>query len=131
MHEVLAFLKECGTFYLATIDGDQPRVRPFGLAMEFDGRLCFCTNNQKEVYKQMQANPNIEISATSKTGQWLRLRGKAVFNTTRASRQAALDTVPSLKSMYSVDDAIFEIFYIDNAIADICSFGGPKKTYSF
>lgn len=80
MHEVLKFLTDNPTFYIATVDGDKPRVRPFGFVMEFEGKLHFCTNNQKNVYKQLQVNPYFEVSTASPEGRWIRLRGKAVFN---------------------------------------------------
>jgi len=95
MNEVLQFLKENPIFYIATVDGDTPKVRPFGFVMEYDGKLCFCTNNQKNVYRQLKTNPKFEISTTSKDGKWLRLKGKAVFITNRESKKAALDASPS------------------------------------
>ena len=72
MDEILAYLKNCGTFYLATTEGDQPRVRPFGAVCAFEGKLYICTNNRKKVYHQMLENPKVEISAADK-GSWLRL----------------------------------------------------------
>ena len=128
MNEVLKFLTDNSTFYIATVDGDLPRVRPFGFVMEYEGKLCFCTNNQKEIYKQLKTNPNFEVCTTSKTGEWLRLKGKAVFNTSRQSKQAALDTMPSLKKMYSVDDSIYEIFYIENGEATFSDMKGTSRT---
>jgi len=129
MDEVLKFLTDDpSVFYIATIDGDMPRVRPFGFAMIHEGKLCFCTSNQKKVYKQLKANPNFEISKTAKDGEWLRLNGKAVFNTTKQSKQAALEAMPMLGKMYSVDDSIFEIFYIENAEATFCNMKGASRT---
>jgi len=128
MDEVLQFLKDNPVFYLATTDGDTPRVRPFGFVMNYEGRLCFCTSNQKDVYRQLKANPKFEISTTAKTGEWLRLKGKAVFVTSRESKKAALDTMPSLRSMYNEDDSIFEIFYADEAEATFYNMSGPSRT---
>ncbi|WKV08492.1 pyridoxamine 5'-phosphate oxidase family protein [Thermoanaerobacterium sp. CMT5567-10] len=128
MEEVLQFLKDNPTFYIATVDGDTPKVRPFGFAMEYEGKLCFCTNNQKDVYKQLKANPKFEISVASKTGEWLRLKGKAVFITSRESKKAALDTMPSLRNLYNEEDSIFEIFYADEAEATFYCMNGPVKT---
>jgi uncharacterized pyridoxamine 5'-phosphate oxidase family protein len=128
MEEVLQFLKDNPIFYIATVDGDTPKVRPFGFAMEYEGKLCFCTNNQKDVYKQLKANPKFEISVASKTGEWLRLKGKAVFITSRESKKAALDTMPSLRNLYSEEDSIFEIFYADEAEATFYDMSGPVKT---
>jgi uncharacterized pyridoxamine 5'-phosphate oxidase family protein len=128
MNEVLQFLKDNPVFYIATVDGDTPKVRPFGFVMEYDEKLCFCTNNQKNVYRQLQANPKFEISTTSKTGEWLRLKGKAVFITSRESKQAALDASPNLGRMYSVDDAIFEVFCIDGGEATFSDMKGASRT---
>jgi uncharacterized pyridoxamine 5'-phosphate oxidase family protein len=128
VNEVLKFLIDNSPFYLATMDSGLPKVRPFGFAMEYLGKLCFCTNNQKQVYRQLQANPNFEISATSQTGEWLRLKGNAVFNTSKQSKQAALDVMPMLKNMYSVEDEIFEIFYIAEAEATFADMKGASRT---
>jgi len=128
MDEVLQFLTENPTFYLATVEGGLPKVRPFGFVMKYDGKLCFCTNNQKNVYKQMKANPNIEICTTNKNNEWLRLKGKAVFCTSRETRQAALTVSPFLGNLYKVDDHIFEIFYIDEAEATFSNMKGESRT---
>ncbi|MEL7657780.1 MAG: pyridoxamine 5'-phosphate oxidase family protein, partial [Bacillota bacterium] len=76
MNEVLEFLNECGVFFLSTMEGDQPRVRPFGFVMEHDGKLCYCTSNQKPVYAQLMANPKAEISGSTKDARWIRISGK-------------------------------------------------------
>lgn len=128
MNKIVEFLNDTKIFYLATIDGDKPRVRPFGAVMEKDGKIYFCTNNQKDVYRQMQKNPNIEISATKENGDWLRLSGKAVFDSSKDTKQAMLDECPVLKTMYSADDGKFEIFYITNASATVFSLCGKKET---
>ena len=128
MNEVIKFLNECGIFYVSTVDGNQPKVRPFSFVMEYEGKLCFATSNQKPVYAQLMANPNIEICATTKDLRWLRLSGKAVFCTTKEAKAQALEIMPMLKHMYSVEDDIFEIFYLENAIANFCSLKGENKT---
>ncbi len=128
MNKIVEFLNDTKIFYLATIDGDKPRVRPFGAVMEKDGKIYFCTNNQKDVYRQMQKNPNIEISATKENGDWLRLSGKAVFDSSKDTKQKMLDECPVLKTMYSADDGKFEIFYITNASATVFSLCGKKET---
>lgn len=128
MNEVLKFLTDNPTFYIATVEGDIPKVRPFGFAMEYDGKLCFCTNNKKEIYKQLKANPNFEICTASKDGEWIRLKGKAVFNTSRQSKEAALAAAPFLNSMYSVEDSIFEIFYIEDGEATFMDMNGGFRT---
>ena len=126
--EILSFLKENAVFYIATVSGDTPKVRPFGFVMEYDGKLCFCTNNQKDVYRQLKINQNCEISTAAQTGEWIRLKGKAVFNTSTESRQAALDIAPFLGNMYSVNDTIFETFYIAEGEAIISDMKGNSRT---
>ncbi len=128
MNEVFKFLNECGVFFVSTIDGNQPRVRPFSFVMEYEGKLCFATSNKKPFYAQLMTNSNIEICATTKDLRWLRLSGKAVFCTKMEAKAQALETMPALKNMYSVEDEIFEIFYIENAIANFCSMNGDNKT---
>ncbi|WP_094604246.1 hypothetical protein SPSIL_036880 [Sporomusa silvacetica DSM 10669] len=128
MNEVLTFLQDCGTFFVSTVEGNQPKVRPFGFVMEHNGKLCFATSNQKPVYAQLKANPNIEICAATKDARWMRLSGKAVFCTTKEAKAQALELMPMLKHMYSVDDEIFEIFYLENASANFCSMSGETKT---
>jgi uncharacterized pyridoxamine 5'-phosphate oxidase family protein len=131
MDEVLQFLTDNPVFYLATVDGNIPKVRPFGFVMKYEGRLYLCTNNRKDVYQQLQANPNLELSATSQSGEWLRLKGKAVFNTTRQSKQAALEIMPGLKQMYSAEDSIFETFYIAEVEATFADMKGGSRTVKF
>ncbi|MHC1681846.1 MAG: pyridoxamine 5'-phosphate oxidase family protein [Clostridiaceae bacterium] len=130
MKEVLDFLTECGTFFISTVDGDQPRVRPFGFVMDYEGKLCLCTSNKKPTFAQLKVNPKTEISAT-KDGRWIRLSGEAEFCTTKESKAKALEVAPSLKAMYSVDDDIFEVFYIKNVKAVIADFSGNVEEYVF
>ena len=131
MNEVLKFLTDNPTFYLATVDGDIPKVRPFGFVMDYKNKLYFCTSNQKNVFKQLKANPRFEVSTMSKEGEWLRLKGKAVFDTNKQSKQAALDFAPFLSSLYSVDDPIFEVFYIEDAEGTFYNRSGVYKTTNF
>lgn len=128
MNEVLQFLTDNPIFYFATVDGDKPRVRPFGFIMEYEGKLWFCTSNQKKVYKQLQANPYFEVSTTSRDMKWIRLTGKAVFNSTPEAKAKALETMPTLKQMYADNDPIFEVFYIEEGEATFCSMTGESKT---
>ena len=116
MNEVLKFLQDCGIFFVSTVDGNQPKVRPFAFVMEYEGKICFATSNQKPIYAQLTANPNVEICAASKDMQWLRLSGKAVFCTTKQNKAKALDILPALKRLYSVEDNIFEVFTLENAV---------------
>ena len=131
MNDVLKFLQDAQVFFVSTVDGDKPKVRPFSFVMEYNGKLCFGTNNQKPTYRQLTANPNIEICATSKDLKWLRLSGQAVFCTTKEAKIKALDAMPMLKNMYSEEDTIMEIFYIDNGVANFCSINGDNKTINF
>ncbi len=121
MEQIINFLNECGTFYLATMEEDQPRVRPFGAVAEFEGKLYLCTNNTKEVYRQLLANPKAEVSATIK-GDWIRLTGKLIPDHRIEAREAMLITKPSLRNMYAADDGRFEVLYFTDAKATIYSF---------
>ena len=126
MNEVLDFLTSNSTFYLATIDEDQPRVRPFGAVMKYEDKLYFGTNNTKPVSKQLLANPKVEISTTSPKGEWIRLTGNAVIDSRREAKAAMLEAVPTLKNMYSSDDDIFEVFYLTDAVAVFNSFSSAE-----
>jgi len=99
--------------------------------MNYKGKLYFCTSNQKNVYKQLKVNPQFEVSTTSQEGEWLRLKGKAIFDTNNQSKQAALDVAPFLSTMYSVDDPKFEVFYIQDAEAVFYNHKGLSKTIKF
>lgn len=126
MQEVLQFLKDNAPFYVATFDGGLPHVRPFGFVMEFAGKLWFSTNNKKEIYQQLKANPYLEISTTSPEKNWIRLKGIAVFNSTHNVKARAVAVSPKLASMYTADDPIFEVFYLDEAEATFYSMAGGK-----
>ncbi|MFW2500950.1 pyridoxamine 5'-phosphate oxidase family protein [Clostridium diolis] len=128
MNEVLEFLLNNPTFYIATMDGDQPRVRPFGAVMKYNDKLYFATNNTKSVFEQLVANPKVEISTTSPKGEWIRLTGKAVFDSSTEVKSAMLESVPSLKKMYSLDYNIFEVFYLEDAVVTFNSFSSGPKT---
>ena len=130
MKETMEFLQKAGTFYLATVEGDQPHVRPFGAVCEFEGKLYIVTNNTKDVYKQMEANPKIEISGMA-GGKWIRLKAEAVRNDRFEARKAMLEANPNLRSMYSEDDGKVEVLYLQNATATICSFTEAPVTYTF
>ena len=130
MESVCAYLKKCGVYYLATIEGDQPRVRPFGVAEIFEGKLYFLTAKRKEVSKQMLANPKIEISATSGR-EWIRIEALAVEDDRLEARQYVLDATPSLKSMYQADDGNYQVFYLKDATATFYAFGGEPRTVKF
>lgn len=126
MNEVLKYLQDCGTFYLATVEGEQPHVRPFGAVCEFEGKLYIVTNNQKDVYKQMKTNKIVEISAMN-NGTWIRLNGVVKEDTRREARVAMMEANESLHSMYSVDDNLMTVFAFEHGVATICSFTEEPK----
>ncbi len=121
MEEILEFLKQSRTFYLATVEGDQPRVRPFGAVCGFEGKIYFATNNTKECYKQMIANPKTEICGMA-GGKWIRLAGNVKLDERREARVAMMEANPSLASMYNVDDNLMVVFYYESGSATISSF---------
>lgn len=128
------FMNECGVFFVSTVEGDQPKVRPFSFVMEHEGKLCFATSNQKPVFAQLKANQNIEISSSTPNGRWMRLSGNAVFidsSEAREAKEKALEALPMLKQLYSVEDGIFEIFYIENGVANFYSMKGDFNTIKF
>lgn len=121
MQTVYEFIKKCGTYYLATMEGDQPRVRPFGTIDLFEGKLYIQTGKVKEVSKQIQANPKVEISAFDGT-KWIRVAGKLVRDDRIEPKTHMLDAYPHLKAMYSPEDENTEVLYFEDAVATISSF---------
>ena len=130
MDRVVKFLKEAGTYYLATVDGDQPRVRPFGTAHVFEGKLYIQTGKKKDVSKQIHANPKVEICAF-KDGVWLRVAGELVSDDRREAKVSMLEAYPSLQGMYSADDDNTEVLYFKSATATFSSFTGAPETITF
>ena len=130
MEEVYRFLKECGTFYLATEEGDQPRVRPFGVVNIFENKLYIQTGKIKNVSKQMQKNPKIEICGM-KDGKWIRVTGEVVRDDRREAKVSMLEANPVLKSMYSADDDNTEVLYFNGGKAVISSFTEEPKMIEF
>ena len=130
MEEVIQFLKECGTYYLATVEGDQPRVRPFGTAHVFEGKLYIQTGKVKPVSHQILANPKIEICAFQK-GQWLRIQAVAVEDDRVEARKNMLDAYPNLRRMYDENDGNTQVFYLKDAVATFSSFTAPSRTVTF
>ena len=126
MQEVYDFLKECGTYYLATVDGDQPRVRPFGTVLLFEGKLYIQTGKVKDVSKQLHANPKAEICAFA-NGQWIRVAGELIADERREAKKAMLDAYPQLRGMYNEDDGSTEVFYFNGGTATISSFTAAPK----
>lgn len=130
MNEVYEFLKAAQTYYLATVEGDQPRVRPFGTVDLFEGRLYIQTGKIKEVSKQLQANPKAEI-CTFMDGVWLRVSGELVRDDRREAKAHMLEGYPSLQAMYSPDDDNTEVLYFKNATAVFSSFTAEPRTVKF
>ncbi|MDR1667404.1 MAG: pyridoxamine 5'-phosphate oxidase family protein [Bacteroidales bacterium] len=130
--DVCDFLKKCGHYFIATVDGDQPRVRPFGTAAIFENKLYIQTGKHKRVSKQLKANPKIEICALDQAGgQWLRIEAIAVEDDRVEAKQFMLDEYPSLKKMYKADDGNTQVFYLKDATAFFSSFEGEPKTVRF
>ena len=130
MQEVYEFLKNCGTYNLATVDGDQPRVRPFGTVDIFEGKLYIQTGKVKDVSKQLQKNPKAEICAFA-NGTWVRVAGELIRDDRIEAKQHMLDAYPALQGMYKADDDNTEVLYFRNATATFASFGGAPKTVTF
>ncbi len=130
MQKVVDFLKDAEVYYLATTDGDQPRVRPFGTAHVFEGKLYIQTGKVKDVSKQIHANPKVEICAF-KDGTWLRVAGKLVEDERIEAKKSMLDAYPSLQSMYSAEDGNTEVFYFTDAVATFSSFTAAPEVIKF
>ena len=130
MDKVLKFLKDAETYYLATVEGDQPRVRPFGTAHVFEGKLYIQTGKVKDVSKQLHQNPKAEICAF-KNGEWLRVSGKLIEDDRNEARQSMLDAYPNLQKMYKADDGNTEVFYFENATAIFSSFTHEPEIIKF
>lgn len=132
MNEILTFLQENPVQYLATIGRDgKAKCRPFMFCLEQDGKLWFCTNSTKEVYKDMQQNPYIEVSVSSPAYAWIRLNGKAVFENNMAVKEGCMAN-PIVKGQYqTAGNPIFEVFYLADAHAVIADFSGnPPREYN-
>ncbi|MCT8977855.1 pyridoxamine 5'-phosphate oxidase family protein [Clostridium sp. CX1] len=130
MEEVYEFLKKCETYYLATMDGDQPRVRPFGTVNIFEGKLYIQTGKSKDVSKQMMKNPKIEICGMY-DGQWIRVQAVAVEDDRIEAKQSMLDSYPSLQSMYSATDDNTQVLYLKDVVATISSFTTAPRVVKF
>ena len=127
IEKVVSFLEKAGTYYLATVEGDQPRVRPFGTALLWEGRLYIETGKVKNVSRQLAANPKAEICAFQ-DGVWLRVAGELVEDDRREVKVAMLEKMPSLKAMYSPDDGNMQMLYFRGATATFSSFTAAPET---
>lgn len=130
MKKVYDFLKDAGTYYLATVEDDQPRVRPFGTVLLFEGKLYLQTGKVKAVSKQILKNPNVEICAF-KDGKWLRVSGTLVEDDRVEARKAMLDAYPELRAMYDENDGNTQVFYFKDATAVFSSFSSAPETVKF
>ncbi len=130
MERVCEFLKNAGVYYLATVEGDRPRVRPFGTAHIFEGKLYIQTGKVKPTSRQLLANPKAEICAF-KDGRWLRVSGELIEDDRVEARKSMLDAYPDLRSMYDENDGNTQVFYFRNAAATYSSFDAPSETIYF
>lgn len=130
MKRVYDFLKKAQTYYLATVEGDQPRVRPFGTVNEFEGKLYIQTGKVKPTSKQLMANPKAEICAFC-GGEWVRITCELIEDDRTEARKAMLDAYPNLRSMYDENDGNTQVFYMKNAVATFSSFTNAPETVEF
>ena len=130
IEKVCQFLDEAHTYYLATVEGDQPRCRPFGTSLLYNGRLYIQTGKVKAVSKQIAANPKVEVCAFN-GGKWIRIAGELVNDDRREVKAAMLEKFPSLKRMYSADDDNTQVLYFKNAVATFCSFTDKPEVITF
>lgn len=130
MERVCKFLKDAGVYYLATVEGNQPRVRPFGTANIFDGKLYIQTGKVKPCSKQILVNPKVEISAFHQ-GTWIRIAGELVEDDRVEAKKSILDAYPNLRGMYDENDGNTQVFYFRNAVATFSSFTAAPETVEF
>ena len=130
MERICNFLKEAGVYFLATMDGDQPRVRPFGTALVFEGKLYIQTGKVKPVSKQLAINPKAEICAF-KDGVWLRIAGELVEDDRIEAKKAMLDEYSNLRAMYDENDGNTQVLYFKNGVATFSSFTAPAEVIEF
>ncbi|NLW79117.1 MAG: pyridoxamine 5'-phosphate oxidase family protein [Ruminococcaceae bacterium] len=131
MDEVYKFLKELPTFYLATVEGDQPRVRPFGAIIQLEGKLWLVTSSKKPVYQQVARNPKAEMSGTDKDGNWIRVQTTLVAEDNRAAKVQLLEEYPTLKAVYAPDDDHMTMLSFNNTTATFCSFTSQPRAVTF
>lgn len=130
IEKVCQFLDEAHVYYLATVEGEQPRCRPFGTSLLYDGKLYIQTGKVKDVSKQIAVNPKVEICAFN-GGKWLRVAGELVNDDSRDVKVAMLEKFPTLKSMYSADDDNTQVLYFKNAVATFSSFTEKPEVIKF
>lgn len=132
MEKIINFLKENPTFYFATVEGDKPKVRPFGFFMEHNRKLYFGMGKHKQSYKQVVENPNVEISTTSAYGQWIRISGVAVFDESEEVMAKTFETMPELKNIYNEESGLtMATFYLKDGVAEFADFNGNFEKINF
>ena len=130
MERVCQFLKDAGVYYLATAEGDQPRVRPFGTAHIFEGRLYIQTGKVKPCSRQIAENPRVELCAFH-NGTWVRVAGELAEDDRLEAKKSMLDAYPNLRGMYDENDGNTQVLYFKDAVATFASFGGAPETVNF
>lgn len=130
MEEVYKFLKKCGTYFLATVEGSQPHVRPFGTIHQFEGKLFFLTGKNKAVSKQIAQNPKVELCAMNGE-DWLRVQATAVEDDREEAKQSLLDEYPNVQKMYSATDDNTQVFFLKDVTATFISFTKELHTVKF
>lgn len=130
MKRVYDFLKKAGTYYIATVEGDQPRVRPFGTVNEFEGKLYIQTGKVNPSSRQIAANPKVEICVFC-DGEWIRIACELVEDNRVEARKSMLDAYPDLRGMYDENDGNTQVFYMKNAVATISSFTSAPVAVRF
>ena len=130
MEKVCKFLKDAGVYYLATVEGDQPRVRPFGTAHIFEGKLYIQTGKIKPTSRQIAENPKAEICAFCE-GAWIRVACELIEDDRLEPKKSMLDAYPNLRGMYDENDGNTQVFYMKNATATFCAFGKEPEIVKF
>jgi len=132
MDKIINFLKENRVFYFATVDGDKPKVRPFGFCMEYNKKLYFGMGKHKQSYKQLAKNPNVEVCTANAKGQWIRISGVAVFDDSEEVNTKAFETLPMLKDIYNEKSGFkMGIIYLKNGVAEIADMKGNFEKITF
>ncbi|MDR3310157.1 MAG: pyridoxamine 5'-phosphate oxidase family protein [Oscillospiraceae bacterium] len=129
MSKAYDYLKKTGTFYIATVEGDQPRVRPFGGLADIDGKTYITLNKTKKVFAQLIANPKVELCGMYEGSNWVRISAKVVHDDSDATRAKVLEQNPNLGNMYKADDGIFAVFYLTEVSGKAESFGGAIEEF--
>jgi len=131
MQRILDFLQQAGFYFLATVEGDAPRIRPFGSSILYDGRLYICMGDFKKVYAQLMANPKVAIGAMGAEGKWMRLTGELVFDDSPEPKEAMYEALPSLHEIYDGQDYELKLAWVANGHAEFCGVPGETEEFDF